>query len=326
MSRSPRWIPETRPLVEVTTRTFQGRFFMKPTPQVREIVLGIVGRAQRIYGMEVCLITFMSNHWHGLLVPTDARQLARFMNYVNGEVARKILPLTSWDGKFWGRPYDAIIVTDEPAAQRARFEYLLSHGVKEQLVERPEQWIGANGAGAWLEGRPLKGYWFDKTREHRARKLVRNRGKVFDRLAFADEERVVLSPLPCWRAEGLDLHSIRREIRQMVERIVEKARLERRAQGHRRVLGVASVLSKTWDYRPPAIEKRVRPLFHYRSRPVFEAWKGALGEFVAAYRSASAAYRSGRTEVRFPERCFPPAAPFSFDGWIGKRPELAQIQ
>ena len=317
MSHDPRWIPENA-LVEVTTRTFQGRYFMKPTPRVREIVVGILARAQRMYAMEVCLVTFMSNHWHGLLLPTDARQLARFMNYVNGEIARKILPLTPWDGKFWARPYDAIVVSDEPGAQLARFEYLLSHGVKEQLVERPEEWIGVNGVEAWLEGTPLRGYWFDKSRESRTKRLVRNRGKVFDRLAFADEEILRFSPLPHWREQGLGLEAIRRQIREMVERIVEKARLERKAKKMRRVLGTAAVLSKAWDFCPKLLEKRPRPRFHYRSHPAFEELNGAWGEFLAAYRRASAAYRAGDVGVRFPERCFPPAGAFTFDGRVGK--------
>ena len=317
MSHDPRWIPENA-LVEVTTRTFQGRYFLRPTPRVREIVVGILGRAQRMYRMEVCLVAFMSNHWHGLLLPEDARQLASFMNYVNGEIARKILPLTPWDGKFWARPYDAIVVSDEPEAQLARFEYLLGHGVKEHLVERPEQWIGVHGVHAWLEGKPLRGYWFDKTRESRTRRLVRNRGKSFDRLAFADEETLKFSPLPYWRAEGLDLEAIRGQIREMVTRIVDKARLERKAKKGRRVLGTVAVLAKSWDHRPAAKPKRIRPRFHFRSRRSFERLSSAWGEFLADYRRASAAYRAGDSSTRFPERCFPPAAGFTFDGRVGR--------
>ena len=62
MPHSPRFLSTERPLVEVTTRTFQGRYFLRPTPQVREIIIGILGRAQRIYSMEVCLVAFASNH------------------------------------------------------------------------------------------------------------------------------------------------------------------------------------------------------------------------------------------------------------------------
>ncbi len=44
-----------------------------------------------------------------------------------------------------------------------------------------------------LEGKPLKGLWFDRTQEYAAR----NRGEDFDRLKYATEEILELSPLPC---------------------------------------------------------------------------------------------------------------------------------
>jgi REP element-mobilizing transposase RayT len=328
MTQSPRWTPapdssQGRPLVEVTTCTFQHRYFLKPTPEVWEIIVGILGRAQRIYGMDICLAVFASSHWHGLLRPTDAGQLARFMNYVNGEIPRKILPLVNkgrrkkWKGKFWDKPYDAIVVSDEPAAQLARFEYLLAHGVKENLVERPEQWIGVNGVLAWLEGKPLEGHWFDKTREYREKRLKRSQGKVFDRLHFAKREVVQFGPLPCWEAEGLSLEEIRAQIREMIERIVEKARVERKAKKIKRVLGTKAVLSKPWGFEPAEEpEERPRPLFHFRSREHFDRLWEAYSAFLADYRRASAEYRSGKKGVRFPERCFPPARPFTFDGRV----------
>jgi hypothetical protein len=40
----------------------------------------------------------------------------------------------------------------------------------------------------------LKGYWFNRTKEGAARR----RGEAPERLAYASEEEVVLSPLPCW--------------------------------------------------------------------------------------------------------------------------------
>ena len=317
MGHRPRYIPEGNHLVEVTTRTLQGRYFLKPTPEVNEIILGIIGRAQRMHRMEICLLVFMSSHYHMLLVPTDADQLARFMGYVNGQIAKKILPFTDWDSRFWSRPFDAILVTDEPAAQRARFEYLLSHGVKEGLVERPEQWIGIHGIDAWLRDRPLRGYWFDKSREARARRRIVNRDRRFGRLAFADQETVRLSMLPCWCAEGLDLEQVRREIEAMIERIVERARLERERAGRRRVAGVKRILAKRRDFRPRSLDRSPRPLFHFRSGAAFERWFEAYQDFLLAYRRASKAFRTRDRSARFPERCFPPASPFTFDGRVG---------
>ena len=44
VARRLRYFPD-RPLVEVTTRTLQGRFLLRPSPGLREIFVGILARA-----------------------------------------------------------------------------------------------------------------------------------------------------------------------------------------------------------------------------------------------------------------------------------------
>jgi hypothetical protein len=62
---------------------------------------------------------------HLLLVPRDARHLADFMTYVNGNIAREAGRLHGWNEKFWGRRYRTIVASEEPEAQVARLRYLL---------------------------------------------------------------------------------------------------------------------------------------------------------------------------------------------------------
>jgi hypothetical protein len=40
-------------LVEITTRTLQGRLLLKPSPELTDIILGIIGKAQSLYGMTI---------------------------------------------------------------------------------------------------------------------------------------------------------------------------------------------------------------------------------------------------------------------------------
>lgn len=326
MTQIPRWLPRGRHLVEVTTRTFQGRYLLKPTPKVREMVLGVIGRAQRIHGMTICLLVFMSNHYHMLLVPEDSEQLARFMNFVNGEIAKEINRRSGWRGKVWGRRFDPILVTDEPAVERKRFRYLLSHGVKEGLVDRPYRWVGAHGVDYWLHGKPLRGYWFDRDRETRARRRAEARGERVDPMDFAIQEVVELTPLPCWIREGLDDRAIRREIEAMVEDVVEAARAERvlaRKPGRADYSSsLATLLDRPWDFRPSTMKHSPCPRFHFESRAAVEALREALGQFLEQYREASARLRAGPRSrpgqsrigdriVRFPDGCFPPGGPFT---------------
>jgi hypothetical protein len=45
--------------------------------------------------------------------------------------------LAGWDDGIWSRRYQSIPVSGEEGAQIARLKYVLSHGVKEELVKRP---------------------------------------------------------------------------------------------------------------------------------------------------------------------------------------------
>ena len=95
MPRPLRFVPE-QSIVEVTTRTLQGRLLLKPSPELNELILGIVGKAQALYGMAIHAFAFLSTHAHFLLSPTDAGQLAVFMQFINANVAKEVGRLHCW--------------------------------------------------------------------------------------------------------------------------------------------------------------------------------------------------------------------------------------
>jgi hypothetical protein len=45
---------------------------------LREIFVGILARAAALYEVDVHAFVCLSNHWHALLAPKDACELARF--------------------------------------------------------------------------------------------------------------------------------------------------------------------------------------------------------------------------------------------------------
>jgi hypothetical protein len=53
--------------------------------------------------------SFLSSHYHLLLWVRDARQLALFMGYFNGNLAREMGHLTGWTDRIWARRYQAIL-------------------------------------------------------------------------------------------------------------------------------------------------------------------------------------------------------------------------
>ena len=68
MGRKLRYIPEGGALVEVTCRTLHGRLLLRPSPELNDIAAGILGRAQRLYPVELMAFSLSSNHillFHG---------------------------------------------------------------------------------------------------------------------------------------------------------------------------------------------------------------------------------------------------------------------
>jgi REP element-mobilizing transposase RayT len=153
MARPLRFVPPGA-VVEVTARTTGSRFLLRPSEEVNDLVLGVLGRAQWLYGVQVFGIVVMSNHLHMLLGVTDAAQLAGFMRHALGNIAQEVGRHHRWSGRFWGRRYRSIVVADEPA-QVARLAYIFGNGTKENLVERPEDWPGVTSARALAYGERL---------------------------------------------------------------------------------------------------------------------------------------------------------------------------
>jgi hypothetical protein len=70
MSRKLRFIPEGGSLVEVTNRTIQGRLLLRPSPQLNDILLGVLGRAQRLYPLGVIGYSFLMSQSECLALPS----------------------------------------------------------------------------------------------------------------------------------------------------------------------------------------------------------------------------------------------------------------
>lgn len=307
MARPLRFIPPNS-LVEVTCRTLQSRLLLRPSPALSEIIVGIVGRAQRRYAMQIHAFVFLSNHYHLLVTARSARQLAAFMGYVNSNLAREAGRLQGWRQKFWGRRYQAIVVSDEDRSQVARLEYVLAHGAKEGLVLSPKHWPGVHCVHALLDPtRVSVGTWFDRSAEFRARL----KGMEFGARTFASVESVALTPIPAW--EGLSVEERRRRAAEIVERIEHEAK-ERHRETSRQPLGRAQILRQRPDDQPVRSKRSPAPLIHAATKAARSAWCVAYRAFVAAYRRASEAFRNGLTSAAFPDHCFLPPPGF-FEGY-----------
>ena len=303
MGNFPRYVPEGF-LVEVTTRTIHGRFLLRPSRRLNDIVCGILCRAASTYDVGIVAFTVLSNHMHLLLVPRDAEQLAGFMCYVNGNLAKEAGRLHGWREKLWSRRYRAIVVSDEAEVQERRLRYLLEQGCKEGLVRSPREWPGASGTAAQLTGDPVRGWWFDRSAEYEARR----RGESFAMYTHAVETSFELIPLPCWR--DLPPEERRHRVGEMVREIEAETRQRLRDEG-RSPLGTRRILRLHPHDAPAHPSRSPAPRFHAATGTMRKALELAFYEFRVWYRQASADLRAGRPNVEFPPGCFPPRLPFN---------------
>jgi REP element-mobilizing transposase RayT len=305
MPRKLRFVPPSPSptLVFVTCRTIQGRYLFRPDPEFNDLFLGILGRAQRRHEMRICGACVLSSHFHLLLEVDDARQLARFMRDLKSKLAREVNRLTGWRGTVFHRRYDMAVVTEEEAAQVGRLAYILSHGVKEFLVERPQEWPGVHCVKALLKGEPLTGHWFNRSREYAAR----NQRQAFEPLRYATEETVTFSPIPCWAHLSPELYRTR--IAGLVQ-LIESAAAEGRKRTGRPVRGVKEILERDPQHRPAKLSRSPAPLVHAATEMARKEFYAMYSWFVAAFQDAAKMLRLGDRTACFPAGSFPPALPF----------------
>ena len=143
MPRDPRAFTQPWRLVEVTSVTIQNRYLLRPSAELNDLVIGVVGRAQRKYEMPIMCITVLSSHYHILLFAQDANHMASFMDFVNTNISKEVGTLHDWPGTLFPNRYKHIEVSDDPDDQIARLKYCLSNGVKEFLVDRCRRLAGS---------------------------------------------------------------------------------------------------------------------------------------------------------------------------------------
>jgi len=267
-------------LVEVTTRTLESRFLLTPGSKANALILGVLGKGLDNHPkIELHGYVFLSNHYHLLLTTPDAPTLSSFMRFFNSNVAREINRLRGRSGPFWHRRYRSISVLDDASAMR-RLEYLLNHGVKERLVESPEQWPGASGVTTLLTGVPRSGTWYDRSAHFHALR----RGEDVLEQAFSTEYEVPLAPLPCWSGERKEERG--RRVREIVDEIGARAR-QRTRELKLPPLGVEAISAQSPEFRPPHTKRSQAPFVHAACADLAREFREAYAQFVRGFRAAT---------------------------------------
>lgn len=299
MGRRKRFLPKGGDLVEATCRTIQGRHLLRPSPELNQLVVGVLARAQAMYPVQIHAFVVMSNHYHLLLSVPSSRRLSQFMNFFQSNVAREAGRLHNWRARFWSGRFKPMVVSWEEGAQIERLTYILSHGVKESLVARSQDWPGVHSVNALRNGTCLEGVWIDRTRRYAAR----TSGEKLAPESYATAESVSLEPIPCWA--HMEKAAYRRHIRDLLSTIAKIYRAESRRASARK-----GNLPCNPHYRPRKLKKSYAPWCHCASRAARRELQEAYAWFLAAYQEASERLRRGDPSAKFPSGSFPPPMPF----------------
>jgi REP element-mobilizing transposase RayT len=286
---------EPNHIVFTTVRCLHGRLLLRPSARTNDVLGGVLARAVRQFEVELFAFSFASNHLH-LLVRAPKGNLPQFMQYLLSNISKKIGALVNWRGALWERRYSAEPVLDE-GGLLDRLGYILSHGVKEGLVRRPEEWPGLSCLPD-LQGEPPRQFrWFDWSQRWRARS-----GKgVPDRFdpRFAAKETLEVRPLPLSRFARPS--AWRKFLKRLLVAVNHQGRRE-----HPRVLGRMGVLAQDPHHRPERPKRSRRPWCHAVSARIRAQFKEQYLAFRAAFFEASQRWRRGDLSAVFPDHAFRP--------------------
>ncbi len=286
---------------EVSISTIQGRYLLRPSLEVRDLILGVLSRAlERYRSVKLYGFVFGRDQASLLLSASDEQELSPFMAYLEGNTARKLGRLLDWSGKLWAGRFRAVPVLDEEAiAQRLR--HVLSLGVAEGLVESPRAWPGASAVPALLGTMTLEGAWVDRDREAH----LRSQGLDPPPSAYVRSYRVEMTPLPSWA------HLPPAELRSRYQEMVASIESEHRAKRVRPVLDPVELQRQDPFFRPPTrrpLRQRLRELCHATSNEVAEAFRTAYRAFCATFRAAASALGLQHDDQRALVAAFPPGS------------------
>ena len=286
------------------TRTLQGGLLLRPSPELNDFILGVIGKAQDTYKMTIHAFVVVSNHAHLLVSPSSAQRACPLHAVCERQHRQRGHRLHDWPDRVSSRRYRAIPVVDDEAAH-ARIRYQLSHGAKEGLVATAGSWPGPNCIAALTHGDRLQGTWHDRSAEYRARAA----GREIKPGDFTTAYDVKLTPLPCIIDKSVDQQQAhyRRVVREIDDAAAAASKEEKRTP-----MGVQAILHQNPHHRPDAPDRSPAPLVHAHDDEKRDVYLHAYRVFVINFRTGVDSMKAKAKQIidMFPDWAFPPALPF----------------
>ena len=100
---------------EVTARTVESRYLLRPSETLRKRIISVIARGAALYDVPVHAFVMLSNHFHLLASSPCGESFKLFVGYIKSNIALECGRAHNWRGRFWDRRAKIIPCVD-PAA------------------------------------------------------------------------------------------------------------------------------------------------------------------------------------------------------------------
>jgi putative transposase len=282
MSRPRCVLPGTSYLL--TRRCSEGRFFLRPSPEVNDLIRYCLARAATRFGIALHAFCFLSNHFH-LIVTDCLGQLPLFMHDLDLLLARALNAHHGHFESLWAPgTYSAVVLTTADSILD-KMAYTLANPVAAGLVARADLWPGVISRPADL-GAPAQ--------------LVARPAEFFRRTGpQALPAQVPLALVPPPGFTDVPLADLREVVAQRLAAHEDRARQGRRGRPFR---GRRLILRQSVFARPRERDPHfgLNPRVAGRERSPRRAHLLGLRRFLDAYRHAWTQLKTGVRDAVFP--------------------------
>ena len=253
----------------LTRRCTQRQFLLRPDRETNNAFVYCLAVAAQRHGMTIMNFVQMSNHLHDVIYDREGTAPAFYEDF-HKLLAKCVNALRGRWENFFAPGQTSVVRCETQDDLIERLVYIATNPVNDHLVERVEDWPGASGYQALLDGTPL--------RATRPRHFFAEDGNMPEEVTL----ELVIPPELGERAAILAVVQAR-------VATVEAEQARKRGETGRRVLGRYGILRQSWRDSPTSREPRrgLRPTIAARN-----LW--ARLEAIQRKREFSAAYRNAR--------------------------------
>jgi putative transposase len=268
----------------ITRRCTQRQFLMRPDPETNNAFIYCLAEAASRFGIDVLFTIANTNHHHTGIYDRHG-VFPEFIERFHKLFAKCQNTLRKRSENFWSPDQTSVVRLADVGAVLDKMTYALTNPVKDDLVEKADEWPGVSALGAILEDEPL-------TAERPGHFFRRDGGMP---------ETVSLTFARPPGYEAMSAEDFADLVRRNVQRVEELAAEDRRRRGVR-VLGREAVLQQDWRSCPDSQEPRggLKPSVAARSRWSRVEALERNRAFRDSYASAREAFINGARDIQFP--------------------------